>query len=254
MTEQPVYFSEPNQSMIMASQQAQASFKYFWRELSWEYRRIIPALALSAIKIAFDNRNNDNDGPEFEHMWAGDVNFDGDTVSGTLLNTPQWVTSVQAEDTVSVPFAYVSDWMYVLSDKVYGAYTVNVMRSHMSAEEREHHDDAWGFNFGDPKTIDMIAYDRSPDIELDRQEHPMSENMAAKIDEALTQSPTAVTQQDADGWTMLHHEALAGNLAPVRILLAHGADPMVRNGNGDTASDLAQKMGWPNIVEILASA
>ncbi|MFX8102449.1 DUF2314 domain-containing protein, partial [Acinetobacter baumannii] len=39
--------------MILAFESAKSTFKYFWRELYWEYRRIVPALELAYVKCAF---------------------------------------------------------------------------------------------------------------------------------------------------------------------------------------------------------
>ena len=43
--------------------------------------------------------------------------------------------------------------MYAISGEVFGAYTVNLMRSRMGRQERQEHDSAWGLNFGDPTKI-----------------------------------------------------------------------------------------------------
>ena len=59
---------------------------------------------------------------------------------------------------------------------------------------------------------------------------------------------------DANGLTALHREALAGNLVQVRLLLAHGADTRVRTPSGLTALELAQRVGWPRVVEVLQAA
>lgn len=47
------YVAADDPAMARATARAQASFKYLWRELTWEYRRIIPGLELSAVKAAF---------------------------------------------------------------------------------------------------------------------------------------------------------------------------------------------------------
>ena len=46
--------------MEEASVNAKKSFKIFWRELSWEMRRIIPGLDLSVVKRGFPTNEKSN--------------------------------------------------------------------------------------------------------------------------------------------------------------------------------------------------
>ena len=54
--------------MTQAYAAAQHSFKFFWRELSWERRRIVPALDMAMIKLPFTDGPRSDGKPEFEHM------------------------------------------------------------------------------------------------------------------------------------------------------------------------------------------
>jgi ankyrin repeat protein len=56
---------------------------------------------------------------------------------------------------------------------------------------------------------------------------------------------------DEAGFTMLHREALAGNLGLVKFLVAYGADVGARTPSGRTASELARGIGWPEIADYL---
>jgi len=50
----PIYFvSSDEDYMQRAFEQARESFKYFWRELYWERRRIAPMLDYAMVKICF---------------------------------------------------------------------------------------------------------------------------------------------------------------------------------------------------------
>ena len=72
--------------MQKASATAQHSFKFFWRELSWGRRRIIPALGGAMIKLPFTDGPRTDGNAEYEIMWLNDVDFDGTMLTGTLLN------------------------------------------------------------------------------------------------------------------------------------------------------------------------
>jgi uncharacterized protein YegJ (DUF2314 family) len=76
MAENKIFYSKSdNAEMLQAFQKAQDTFKYFWRELYWEYRRIVPALDLACVKIAFTESTEDPNDPIVEHMWVNDINF-----------------------------------------------------------------------------------------------------------------------------------------------------------------------------------
>ncbi len=63
----PVFYAPgADPAILAASERARATFKYLWRELTWEYRRIIPALELAAVKAAFGDEGGHPD--EVEHM------------------------------------------------------------------------------------------------------------------------------------------------------------------------------------------
>ncbi|MFQ3594446.1 MAG: DUF2314 domain-containing protein [Gemmataceae bacterium] len=274
----PVFMGDNSDpQMQQAYERARATFRYFWRELSWERRRIIPALQMAAIKAPFWDETdqtgnikvaNQNPSSTVEQMWVGDLDFDGRTLRGTLLNAPNWLQSVARGDTVDLPFERLSDWMYVIDDQVFGGFTIQHLRSQMPPEERDNHDAAWGLNFGDPTVVRLVPTppQRGQAVELsavlahwyspqqsDFDEHPMSLAMAEKLREHLVENPDFVHDTNDDGWTYLHLEALAGNLAMVQVLLDAGADPTARTADGRTALQLAHTLGWERIVAYLAS-
>src|SRR5688572_26074633 len=125
----PVFMTESDDpEMQRAYEQARESFRYFWREIAWDRRRIVPALDMAAFKAPFTDAasgSGHGDAPDAEHMWVSDVDFDGEFVSGVLGNDPNWLTSVKAGDAVRMPVDQISDWMYVKNGGVaYGAFTV----------------------------------------------------------------------------------------------------------------------------------
>lgn len=77
--------------------------------------------------------------------------------------------------------------------------------------------------------------------------------MAAKLPEILADDPAILSQKDEGGWTALHHEALAGNAAIVKILLDAGADRNARTNQVMTPLQLARSLGWESVVELLVS-
>ncbi len=152
-------FDNDDPDMQRAYEEARSTFKYFWRELAWESRRIVPGLDLAWVKAPFSDgkrSNSSKDNPEVEQMWLSEVDFDGQFITGTLLNSSNWLKSVKAGDSARFTLEEITDWMYAFDGEVFGAHTVNLMRSRMSRAERNDHDNAWGLNFGDPNSIRIM--------------------------------------------------------------------------------------------------
>lgn len=157
----------------------------------------------------------------------------------------------------------VSDWMFAIEGKAYGAFTVNLLRSRMSPSERIDHDNAWQLDFGNPNSIRLVYFEEKKGFlsklfgsndEKEKEamvEHPMSINMRESLLDELQESDELLTTTDDLGWTPLHREALAGNATSVSILIDHGADKNLTTHNGETPLDLAKKLNWDHVIEIL---
>ena len=256
MSEHNNLLSGSNPAIDKASAFARQTFKYFWRELYWERRRIIPALDLSVIKLAFSDGPRNDGNPEVEHMWVDEVTFDGEKVGGLLISSPHWTKSVAQGDFVSAPLSELGDWMFAIKGVAYGAYTVNVIRSQMPPNERQDHDEAWGLDFGSPETVRLVYKEApaQPGEPRTFRDHPACLSMLAQIDEQMRKDPSFVNEQDKDGWITLHHEALAGNMGIIQLLLKHGCDVNKKTPDGRRASDLACAIGWTAIETLLRTA
>jgi uncharacterized protein len=260
-------FDGDDPEMEQAKREARRTFGYFWRELAWERRRIVPALDMAAVKAPFVDgppSPQQADHPQVEEMWLSEVDFDGQAVSGELLNSPNWLKSVTQGDQVRVPGGKISDWMYVIEGQVYGAHTVQVLRSRMGRGERAEHDQAWGLDFGDPSKVRLLPVakagggvlkgwfsKREHDTAALEGDHPMSINMAPSLREQIAKDPSFITSKDERGWTILHHLALAGSLACVKVVLEAGADAKAKTAKGFTAAQLAKVLGWNEVVALL---
>ncbi|MDZ4402524.1 DUF2314 domain-containing protein [Prosthecobacter sp.] len=252
----PIYSSprpEFDAAMQEAVAEARRTFKFFWRELYWESRRIVPGLDLACVKVPFSDPpgSRNDDGPEVEHMWINDDVFDGQNVQGTLINSPRWVRSVAEGDHITVPLSMVHDWLYVIGGRAYGGWTVNCMRLRMSDEERLSHDEAWGLDFGDPNQVLVVPdWSKSNPAAEKAGEHPMALNMLKSLEIHLKQHPEDSRSSDDAGWTQLHSFALAGSAASVQMLLAHGADPTAITNSGMTSQQMAEALGWEAVVNL----
>lgn len=266
MADKEIFFADGNTpKMIEAFKNAQKTFKYFWRELSWEYRRIVPALTISCVKIAF--KQDTENGQIVEYMWINDVQFDGNTVKGILINSPSELTNIANGDFINVPLNQISDWLFASYNnqkpktglsklfsstpkpKTYGGFTIQTMRSEMTNQERKEHDNAWGLDFGDYNEVLLVNEQKEKPENL--IEHPMSKNMQDKLIEFLKDNPNEITSKDENGFTLLHKETIAGNLTSVEVLLNFGVDKNVKTNQGESALDFANKMNWEHIIPVL---
>lgn len=248
MSDTKIFYADgENPKMVEAYKKAQETFKYFWRELSWEYRRIVPGLDVACVKLAF---TQEIDGEiEVEHMWINDVNFDGENIYGILVNDPDVLTNVNNGDEIAIPVNQISDWLFASQGKTYGAFTIHAMRSEMSDDERAAHDEAWGLEFGDFNDIQVVFEQNEKPENL--IEHPMSKNMKESLIEFLKNNPEEVSGQDDLGYTFLHREAIAGNQSSVEVILEHGADKNAKTNSGKTALDFAKELKWDHLLPLL---
>ena len=131
----------------------------------------------------------------------------------------------------------------------------------MNHRERKEHDEAWGLNFGDPNKIRLVPEQKKGLLKSlfggrtdpETQEHPMSENMGPALEEQLAKHPSMLHDKDDRGWTLLHHQALAGSLASVKILLERGADLNALTDHGMSPLQLAKSLRWDKVVALLVS-
>lgn len=257
--------------MDEAFEQARKTFRFFWSEMWWESMRIIPAISLSCIKQGFNDpleSGEDPESSEAEQMWVNEVYFNGKIISGKLVNVPNALKSVRQGDLVRTTPQEITDWMYVFGNRVYGGFTVNLLRSRMSSTERTAHDRAWGLDFGDPKEIKLVPDEwfsskkggligrlfsrpQPPPPDFDELEHPMAVNMAPEFDKQLQGDPKLALSKDSAGWTNLHNLALAGSSCCVSVLLKHGADPNAVTNSGLTPLQLARSLKWNSVADLL---
>lgn len=271
--------SSDDPAMEQASLRARQTFRFFWREVSWERRRIVPGLDVAAVKGAFSDppavRSKDPGALEVEHMWLSDVYFDGLKVTGTLLNSPHSLRSVKEGDEVAISGKQIGDWMYAVSGKVYGGFTVDLMRSRMGKSERKGHDQAWGLDFGTVGVVNVVPPEflgekpakqgflsklfppketQQDYAALATQEHPMSVNMRSSLEDLLKKNPAMIHEPNDYGYTYLHQFALAGSWDGVDVCLRAGDDPKRAAPNGMTPLKLAKSLGWTRVIARLEEA
>ncbi len=233
-----------------AAAKALKTFGYFWREMTWENHRIEKGVDLALVNVLFTDES------DHEFLWVADVNFDGETLTGSLHSRPETMTSMQLGRSVEFSLAEVYDWMYVREGNVFGGHTVDVLRSRMTEAERADHDAKWGYKFANPGIVNVIPPSNAqrsttkPDAAID---HPMASHLAKALTEKLANDDTVDVNElrNANGLSLLHQMVLAGSASTVKVLLDNGADAKLLGPNDMNAAQLAQMLGWTHLVRLV---
>lgn len=84
-----------------------------------------------AVKVAFV------EGKAIEHIWLGEVRYDGKLIHGLVGNEPVNVKDVKVSDQASVSPSAISDWMYVQDGRLMGGHTIRLLYRRASPQEQD---------------------------------------------------------------------------------------------------------------------
>lgn len=76
------------------------------------------------------------DGKTVEHLWIGNLTFDGKNFRGRINNKPLDVSTVRLGQKVAVSPGEISDWMFVKHGKLIGGYTTRILYARLSPQDR----------------------------------------------------------------------------------------------------------------------
>lgn len=93
-----------------------------------------PEIEVKSLKVKFQNQT------DAEHLWLSNIVFKDGKYTGILDNEPEYFTEYKIGDTIDVDDKNISDWMYIKNGKLFGGYTIKVLRNRMSESEREQFD------------------------------------------------------------------------------------------------------------------
>ena len=80
-----------------------------------------------------------------EHLWVGDITWDGTAFHGHIDNEPLDVTNVAVGRRVTVSPEDLTDWMFIKNGKLMGGFTMRVLYSRLSADDKAKFDQQAGF-------------------------------------------------------------------------------------------------------------
>ena len=108
---QPAPVPVPNEDAVMAAAiaKAQASLPRFFEILA----KPQPGDDGFAVKIHYNLGSGGG-----EHIWANDVQRNGNEVTATINNRPQKIPNLKLGQRVTVPMERITDWMFFRDDKI----------------------------------------------------------------------------------------------------------------------------------------
>ena len=84
--------------------------------------------------------------------------------------------------------------------------------------------------------------------------HSAAAAHATEIVRMLVESDASINAKQHGGWTALHAAADNGDEDMIKILLQHGADPLLQNDEGKTPAQIAQLKGRDKAFQLLSAA
>ena len=76
------------------------------------------------------------DGDKVEHLWIGDLTFDGQNFHGKINNKPLDLHNVKLGQAVTLAPGEITDWMFVKNGKLMGGYTTRVLYARLSPADK----------------------------------------------------------------------------------------------------------------------
>jgi uncharacterized protein YegJ (DUF2314 family) len=83
-------------------------------------------------------------GKGHEHIWLNKIKIEQDKILGVVNNEPEMTQEVALGDTVEIDRNTISDWNYMKGNKLYGGYSVRLLRNRMTPEQRDQFDQSTG--------------------------------------------------------------------------------------------------------------
>lgn len=120
-------YADSDARMNTAIEQARALLPLFFQEFA-------STTAPGAFTIKVGLATN---GGGHEHIWVGDLHYEGNQLVGNLINEPYDLPGMRLGSQVAINNDDISDWTIATPDGVYGGYTTRVMLEDMPAAQAE---------------------------------------------------------------------------------------------------------------------
>ncbi len=127
VADQVIGYADTDARMNGAIAEARALLPQFLAEL-----RTARAQSRGAFTVKAGLRTSDGGR---EHIWIGDLRYEGDQLVGNLINEPYYLPGMRMGSRVEINPEDISDWTIPTPEGVYGGFTTRVMLEDMPAAE-----------------------------------------------------------------------------------------------------------------------
>jgi uncharacterized protein YegJ (DUF2314 family) len=93
-----------------------------------------PKIEVKSLKVKFETSDGN------EHIWLSNIEYKNGKYWGILDNEPEYITEYKIGDKIEVDNSKISDWMYLKNGKLFGGYTIKLLRSRMTENEKDQFD------------------------------------------------------------------------------------------------------------------
>lgn len=137
------WFEAEDAQMQEAIQKAQETFHEFLSAFEQDSYRILTALEVTLIKYALPATNGIN----VEHNFLSEITLDNGVLSGVISNKPIYANEFEEGQRVVIDPLRVSDWLYIIDGKCFGGFTIKLIWSRFSDEEKSQYSDRPPFSW-----------------------------------------------------------------------------------------------------------
>jgi uncharacterized protein YegJ (DUF2314 family) len=82
-----------------------------------------------------------------EHIWLVNIESNDDKLFGKVDNIPESITTIKLGDKIEIERTKISDWFYIVDNKLIGGLTIRVLRNRMTPVEKREFDQQFGVTF-----------------------------------------------------------------------------------------------------------
>ena len=139
--DEPGLYSTPSEDHEMNSAIEKAKISFYIFEKAFKSKQYDSSTF--TVKMRFPTSKGG------EHLWLTNIEAVDSDYLGIVNNQPEATSAVKLGDKIKINKNQLSDWMYSEQGNLKGGYTIKVIRSRMSAEERKQFDSTFPYKIED---------------------------------------------------------------------------------------------------------
>lgn len=91
------------------------------------------------------------DSKKVEHLWIGEITYDGKKFKGVVQNEPLEIKNIEMGKEVEILPNEITDWMFIEEETLQGGYSIRLLRARMTPEQRKKFDKEFPYKIVEEK-------------------------------------------------------------------------------------------------------